>query len=356
MADGLYRVGIVGAASLQGKELGEELQDSLLATSDFVLFDDEEATGQVTAVADEPAFIQRIEPGSFDRLDFVFFAADAESTQLHWQAARKAGASIVDLTYGLEEERNVLIRAPFAGLAAGQTRRPNLETPAVVAAHPAAAMLALVVSRLHAQVKVETVAATLVEPASEHGRHAMDELHQQTVNLLSFQSLPREQYDAQIAFNLLPSLGAASKVQLAAVEQRIMRHYEQLVPAGAPALDLELIQAPVFHGYVASVMVELSADSTLHELQRALAGDSVDLVADDSDPPSNLSAAGQGDIMVRVRGTGAASRPGEESSAPNQPSRRFWLWLAADNLKLSALIAIACANELKRLRPQGKVQ
>jgi hypothetical protein len=49
----------------------------------------------------------------------------------------------------------------------------------------------------------------------------MDELHQQTVSLLSFQSLPREQYDAQVAFNLLPSLGDAAKVKLAATKQRI---------------------------------------------------------------------------------------------------------------------------------------
>jgi aspartate-semialdehyde dehydrogenase len=30
--------------------------------------------------------------------------------------------------------------------------------------------------------------------------------------------------------------------------------------------------------------------------------------------------------------------------------------LAADNLKLAALNAIACATELRRLRPSGKVQ
>jgi len=40
MADGMYRIGVVGAASLKGKELADELQDSLLAASDFVLFDD----------------------------------------------------------------------------------------------------------------------------------------------------------------------------------------------------------------------------------------------------------------------------------------------------------------------------
>jgi aspartate-semialdehyde dehydrogenase len=44
------------------------------------------------------------------------------------------------------------------------------------------------------------------------------------------------------------------------------------------------------------------------------------------------------------------------ATAGDEPSCRFWLWLAADNLKLAALNAIACANELRRLRPLGKVQ
>jgi aspartate-semialdehyde dehydrogenase len=66
-------------------------------------------------------------------------------------------------------------------------------------------------------------------------------------------------------------------------------------------------------------------------------------VREESEPPSNLSAAGQEDIMIRVTGE-------------PDGGRRFWLWMAADNLKLAALNAIACASELRRLRPLGKVQ
>ncbi len=347
MADGMYRIGIVGAASLKGKELADELQESLLAASDFVLFDDEDATGQVTAVGDEPSIIRPLESGSFAKMDFVFFAGTADDTQQHWLAARRAGASIVDLTYALEGERGVLVRAPLIReLPKDKVAKPNLETPAVVAAHPAAVMLAMAAARVQGAMPVERLAATVVEPASEHGREAMDELHQQTVNLLSFQNLPRDQYDAQVAFNLLPSLGTDSKVKLGQAEQRIARHYVQLGGGSLPGLDIELVQAPVFHGYVASVMLELGEERTVAQVEAALVGESIDVVSDESDPPSNLSAAGQEDIMVRVRGTG------EEGAR----SKRFWLWLAADNLKLSALTAIACANELKRLRPQGKVQ
>ena len=62
-----YRIGIVGASSLAGKELSEELGTSSLAASDFVLLDEEEAAGQVTAAADEVSFIQRLEATSFER-------------------------------------------------------------------------------------------------------------------------------------------------------------------------------------------------------------------------------------------------------------------------------------------------
>ncbi len=340
MADGMYRIGIVGAGSLVGKELADELQDSLLAASDFVLFDDDEATGQLAAAGDEAAFLQRVEPGSFARMDFIFFAGDRASTRKHWPAVRKSGASVIDLSGALEGEAGVPVRAPW--VLTGGVGVPDLGTPAVVAAHPAAVMLGLVAARVQRVLPVRSLAATVVEPASQHGRDAMDELHQQTVNLLSFQTLPREQYDAQVAFNVLPTLGEGAKVNLLKVEEQIVRHYG-LVGAGAlPRLDLELVQAPVFHGYVASALVELDAPATTHQLEQALSGDQVDLVAGDSEPPSNLSAAGQQDLMLRVRATG--------------DDKRYWIWAAADNLKLAALNGIACANELRKLRPRGKVQ
>lgn len=346
MANGMYRIGIVGAASLAGKELSDELQESLLAASEFVLLDDDEAAvGQMTAAGGEAAFIRPIETASFEQMDFVFLVGDAAGAKQHWQQARRSGASIVDLTYGLEGEREVLVRSPLAqsGVPAGA---PDLKTPAVVAAHPAAVMLALIAGRLQAKLPLRAVTATVMEPASEHGRAAMDELHQQTVNLLSFHRVPQEVYDAQVSFNLLPSLGAGAKVRLAEIGERIRRHYAVLSGGALPPLALQVVQAPVFHGYVASVLVELEQAATVEQAEAALAGDGIDIVDRKSDPPSNVSAAGQQKVMVRVRGEGEA----------DGRSTRIWLWLAADNLKLAAINAIGCALELRKLRPSGKVQ
>ncbi|NYF79812.1 Asd/ArgC dimerization domain-containing protein [Granulicella arctica] len=350
MAHGVYRIGIVGASSLAGKELTDVLSESQLGASDFVLLDDEALIGKITAAGDEIAVIQQLDASSFERMDFAFFTNSADMAAANWQSARKAGASIVDLTYALEGQKDVLVLSPWveealAGKGTPGRTMPDLGTPAVVTAHPAAVILALLAARLKS-VGLIHLAATVMEPASEYGRPAMDELHQQTVNLLSFQTLPKEQYDAQVSFNLLPALGEAAKIKLAATQQRIVEQYEVMAAGRLPELTVQVVHAPVFHGYVASVLIELEYPAMVTQVEAALAGAHVDVVTIKSDPPSNLSAAGQENILVQVT----------KATADEGAARRFWVWLAADNLKLHMLNAVACAQELRRLRPQSKVQ
>ncbi len=341
-----YRIGIVGAGSLAGKELADAVAESALAACDVVLLDDEDA-GQLAATGDEATFIQKLDADSFTGIDFVFFADDAATTLKYWRTARAAGASLIDMTYALEDEPGVVVRAPWvSGPAGAHAMELDLTTPAVVPAHPVAVALALMATRLRAMFGLQGMAATVFEPASEHGRAAMDELHQQTVSLLSFQSLPREQYDAQAAFNLLPALGEAAKVDLPATRARIAEHFAALAGDAMPKLALQLIQAPVFHGYVCSLLVELEQDATVEQLELAAYGEHVDVVGGESDPPSNISAAGQSEVLLRVSAAGSS----------NEPGKRFWIWFALDNLKLAAMNAIGGAQELRRLRPLGKVQ
>jgi aspartate-semialdehyde dehydrogenase len=342
-----YRIAIAGATSLRGKELNDALADSSFGSADFVLMDDQEGLGQLEAVGDEVTFVQPITPASFERADFAFFAGNEGLTQKHAPVALRAGASLVDLSGALEEEQGVVVCAPWVPQDSEREARPlDLGIRAIIPAHPAALALALLLQRAQRVGAIRAAFVTVFEPASEHGRAAMDELHQQTVSLLSFQKLPQAIYDAQVAFNAIPALGEAAKVSLAGVERRIRRHYALLSSGRLPEMALQLIQAPVFHGYTLSLGIEFEAGVDSGALIAALAGEHVDIAYTAADAPSNLSAAGQENILVRVQA--AADQAG--------PQTRYWLWAATDNLKLMALNAIACAQELERLRPRGKVQ
>jgi aspartate-semialdehyde dehydrogenase len=238
-----------------------------------------------------------------------------------------------------------LIRAPWLGTEAAAV---DLFTPAVVPAHPAVIALALLLQRLQQAAPIRFAAATVLEPASEFGRAAMDELHQQTVNLLNFQAVPQGIYDAQVAFNLLGGMGEEAAVSLPHVEARIRRQYEALTAGRGPSLAVQVLHAPVFHGHTFSVAVELERPVEIVALEEALTGEHIELVLEDTDSPSNLAATGQNDVLVRLR----PELLGRNSSQAS----RLWLWAAADNLRLNAQNAVQCALDLRRLRPQGTVQ
>ncbi len=341
----MYKIAIAGASTLVGRELKDALSESPLAAANFVLLDDEEAQGQLDQVGDEITFVQAIAPDAFDRIDFTFFCGSEDLTRKHWRDALRAGSTVLDLSGALDQEAGVVVRAPLLGSEAATA---DLFTPAVVPAHPAALALALVLERLQQAAPVRIAFATLLQPASEFGRAALDELHQQSMSLLSFQGMPRNLYDAQAAYNLLAGLGESAKASLGAVDARVRRHYAALSAGRWPVLALQVVHAPVFHGHAFSIAIELERPVELAALEEAMSGGRVDLVLEDTDSPSNLAATGQDDVLVRLR-------PEQGTHNSSQVSR-LWLWAASDNLRLQAQNAVACAMDLRRLRPQGTVQ
>src|SRR5271154_1281002 len=107
----LFRVAIVGAATLKGKEVTEMLNERSFPAIDVRLLDDDESIGQLEATGDEINFIQSVRSEQFTHLDFTFFAADAECTRNNWKRARDAGSTIIDLSGALEDEAGAQVRS-----------------------------------------------------------------------------------------------------------------------------------------------------------------------------------------------------------------------------------------------------
>jgi len=171
----------------------------------------------------------------------------------------------------------------------------------------------------------------------------MDELHEQTVNLLSFQQLPKTVFDTQVAFNMVARYGEQSRPSLATMESRVLKHYQRIAGKDAPLPSLLLLQAPIFHGHTFAVHLELGQVADVETISQALAGEHVSLTHGTEDAPSNVNAAGQSDIQVSI--TADASQP-----------NGFWLWAASDNLRIAATTAVECAETMAATRPRGKIQ
>ena len=342
-SSGLYRVAIVGAGTLKGKEVAEVLDARNFPAADLKLLDDDESLGQLETVRDEVTFIQKVRAEEFRNVDVTFFASDPGCTGKNWKIARDAGSAIVDLSFGLEQEPEAVVRSPWIERQLGQPLVPELQPGPSVVAHPASVVLALLALRLQKAFEVKRMVAIIFEPASEHGQKGMDELHQQTVNLLSFQPLPKTIFDTQVAFNLVSRYGEQSVPALSTVESRVLKHYERVVGKQALLPSLLLVQAPIFHGHAFAIQVETDRMAEVEKVSQALAGEHVNITHGAEDAPTNVNAAGQVDIQVSVL---------PDASQQNG----FWLWAAADNLRIAASTAVECAETIIATRPRGKIQ
>ena len=342
-ARGFYRVAIVGAASLKGKEVAEVLDQRNFPSLEVKLLDDDESLGQLEAVKDEITFIQSVRSEQFEHVDFTFFASDGDCTRRNWQHVLKSGSAIVDLSYALEDEPRAVVRAPWVERQLGQAFTPELQPGPAVVAHPVAVVLALLLARLQAVAPIRRVVATVFEPASEHAQKGMDELHEQTINLLSFQPLPKNIFDVQVAFSMVARYGEQSAPPLSAVTERVVKHYKKIVGDRAPVPSLLMVQAPVFHCHAFSFNVQFEELTATSQVSGALAGEHVAVIGEAEEAPNNVNAAGQGDILV--------------SATPDSAdAQSVWLWAASDNFRVAAITAVEVAESMAATRPRGQIQ
>jgi len=106
---------------------------------------------------------------------------------------------------------------------------------------------------------------------------------------------------------------------------------------------LQMVQAPVFHGYTFSIYVEMEKNISVGDLSLAKAGEHVEIARAAEDSPSNVNVAGKNEVLLAIR---------RDTFHENG----FWLWAAVDNLRLAAVTAVECASALAAVRPHGKVQ
>jgi aspartate-semialdehyde dehydrogenase len=204
-------------------------------------------------------------------------------------------------------------------------------------------VLALLILRVKAAIPVKRAVATVFLPVSEFGQKGMDELHEQTVNLLSFQQLPKDIFDVQVAFNLVSRYGDKAISTLSSVTDRILRHYKKITADKAIVPSVQIVQPPIFHGNAVSLNLQLESAADIAQISSAIAGEHISATPTSEDAPSNVNAAGQGDILVAVTPDAAQANS-------------VWLWAASDNLRVAASIGVELAESMAAARPRGKIQ
>ena len=321
------RITIAGASSLLGKEVIGLLPSSAVPTHELKLLDDAALEGTLTDAGGEPAVIHKLVPGSFEGAGLVLFTGLEEFAARHWAEAERAGAAVIDLSGGLSGVRKAVPSIIALDPTLGSLRQAAAR---LLRAPCAAVIAAATISIAVRMLPVRRIAATFFHPVSEQGQAGIDELEAQTASLLSFQPISKENYDTQVAFNLLDRYGEAARERLEDIRVRVAHDVSDYLAYRAPMPAIQVIQAPVFYGAAFTVMVEFDGPFPEESIRQALHGLGV-VVSQDS--PSNATAAGSAEINVTLR---------PDANLP----MIWWIWGVVDNVRLAAQNAVRIAERL----------
>jgi aspartate-semialdehyde dehydrogenase len=324
------KIAIVGGESLIGREISEQLS-SISPQPATVLISGETQSTRITRDDEGEALIlSPMSQESFRGVTAIVLAGTAESSVRALEITNSSNTPLVDLTGALEDQGSARLRAPIFE-SAEQANEYNIN----VIAHPAAISLAIFFDRIHRRWPIQRSLVEIFEPASERGQRGLHELQGQTVSLLSFKPLPKDVFDTQLGFNLLPAYGTEAPENLENFEVRIDRHLATLLllSSRAPMPSLRLIQAPVFHGYSCSIWVEFETLPETEDLAGALASAQVEVRTGDEEVPTNVGVAGQSGLSI-----------GNIRPDRNHP-RACWFWMVTDNVRTYADTAVTVLKE-----------
>ena len=181
---------------------------------------------------------------------------------------------------------------------------------------------------------LERRVVTVLQPVSERGPEAIEELESQVVKLLSFQPISETIFDAQVGFNMLSSYGPESRIKLADARARIAGESQRYLRGRAPVPAVMLLQAPVFHSHAFTAYAEFKSAPALDDLAARLQAAGLQLSRAKDEPPTNVNVVAETRPVLRQ----PERDPGIETGV--------WLWGAADNLRVPAATAVSIAEKL----------
>lgn len=198
--------------------------------------------------------------------------------------------------------------------------------------------MVVVLKPIHDAAKIKRVVVTTFQSVSGTGKKAMDELLQQTADLLNFKEIRCNVYPHQIAFNVLPHIDKFLENGYTKEEMKMVNETKKIMGDDSIRLTATTVRVPVFRCHSESLNIETEKKLAPNDV-RALLSKAPGIVVFDAPEknvyPLAVSIAGKDETYVgRIR---------EDESIENGIN----MWIVADNLrKGAALNAVQIAEKL----------
>ncbi len=328
-----YIIAVAGATGAVGNEMISVLEQRNFPVDQLRLFASERSEGKTLDFHGTPVKVEVLTDKVFDGIDIALFSAGGDRSTEFAPAAARSGCVVVDNSSAWRMDPEVPLVVP-------EVNPDDIKKHKGIIANPNCSTIQMVVvlKPIHDAAKIKRVIVTTFQSVSGTGKKAMDELLNQTKDLLNFRDVTPSVYPHQIAFNCLPHIDRFMDDGYTKEEIKMVNETVKILGDDSVKVTATTVRVPVFKGHSEALNIEtekkISADET-----RAVLSSAPGIIVYDA-PEKNIYplqtiCADKDEVYVgRIR---------EDSTIENGIN----LWIAADNLrKGAALNAVQIAEKL----------
>ena len=263
------QIAVVGATGVVGQELLAALAADGHPPRAVTAFASERSAGREVEFSGETIPVEQAAEDSFRGVKLAYFVTPADVSRALAPAAQKEGAWAVDLSPAFRLEPAVPLILPAVNLAVA--REPFHGR---IVSCPSAVTTALVTTLepLRARFGVERTFATALLGVSSAGAAGLDELQQQTIELLSGREPEIGRLPHRIGFNLIPHVGDFSRSPDWSSEELGWNDECARIWSARSRVEIRgtAIQAPLFYGHLLSLEVQLASAASTSDVRATL--------------------------------------------------------------------------------------
>jgi aspartate-semialdehyde dehydrogenase len=330
---GKYVIAVVGATGAVGNEMIATLEGRDFPVDKLRLFASERSEGKSLEFRGEKIPVETLKDDSFKGIDIALFSAGAERSKIWAPVAAESGCVVVDNSSCWRMDPGVPLVVP-------EVNAHELKWHKGIIANPNCSTIQMVVvlKPIYDAARIRRVVVTTFQSVSGTGMKAIEELLEQTKDILNFREIKKNVYPHQIAFNVLPHIDKFLENGYTKEEMKMVNETRKIMGDESIRLTATTVRVPVFRCHSESLNIETEKKISSNEVRAVLSTAPGVIVYDAPDKniyPLPIDVAGSDDTYVgRIR---------EDESIENGIN----LWIVADNLrKGAALNAVQIAEKL----------
>ncbi len=330
-----WNVAVVGATGAVGNAMIKVLEERNFPVNELKLLASERSAGKLLEYRGQKLAVQVLKEDSFTGVHIGLFSAGGSVSERFAPLAARAGCVVVDNTSAFRMVPEIPLVVPEVNPEAikmyknrGIIANPNCSTIQMVVA----------LKPIHDAVRIKRIVVSTYQAVSGTGKRAIQELTEQTKDIVNGRTPKIEVYPYQIAFNCLPHIDVFLENGYTKEEMKMVNETKKILSDPSIGVTATTVRVPVFYGHSEAVNIETEKKITAQEVRQLLSRAPGVTVIDEPQAqryPLAIMAAGKDNTFVgRIR---------EDESI----AKGINMWVVADNLrKGAALNAVQIAEVL----------